>query len=180
MASSLPPNANNQVIIWQTDRTPALSPLSCLLKGKTCGLVSCFRESENTHPPRYTAESGMLWLSVSLSFPLYRIPSLHIATWGRGKWHDPSLPSPDGPSLPPSLPQHPLEKNQSVFRSCHSNASPLTRDLWPQQGSPQRAWQGFVRAASVCSMSDANWVLVLRREGWRRRRTAWPCPPPTQ
>lgn len=125
MASSLPPNANNQVIIWQTDRTPALSPLSCLLKGKTCGLVSCFRESENTHPPRYTAESGMLWLSVSLSFPLYRIPSLHIATWGRGKWHDPSLPSPDGPSLPPSTPTR--EKSISI-------------QVMPQQRLPLNTW----------------------------------------
>ncbi len=40
---------------------------------------------------------------------------------------------------------------------------PLTRDLWPQRGCPQTAWQGFVCAASVCSMSNANKVLVLRR-----------------
>lgn len=114
----LPPNANNPAIIWQTDHTPAPSPLSCLLKGKH--VVQCLVSGKvKTHTRWGTKSSRGVRHVVTQSVfprPLRHIPSLHISTWGRGKWLDPSLLSPG------------KKKNQSVFRSCHMD-TPL--NTWP-------------------------------------------------
>ena len=60
-----------------------------------------------------------------------------------------------------------LDTNLGKSISIRVMPTPITWDLRPLQGSTRRTWQGFVCAASVCSVSDANKVLVLR--GGERR-----------
>lgn len=135
---------------------PHSGPLSTQLsiKRKTCGLVSCFRESENTHPLRYKVEQRSQACCDSVSF-LFLCATFPHSTSSHGV----------GVSglTPPYYHQAGGKINQY---SGHATwTPPITHDLWLQQGSPQRAWQGFVCAASVCSVSGANKVLVLRRTG---------------
>lgn len=127
------------------------------IKRETCGLVSCFRESENIRPLRYTVEHVVTKSGFSL--PLHRILSLRIATWGKGKWFDQSLQS---LGKAPYLDSHSRKSIsiQVMKRGCPLNTQPLTH-----AGFYSESVTGIC-AASVCCVSDTNKVLVLKGGAW--------------
>lgn len=129
------------------------------IKRETCGLVSCFRESENIRPLRYTVEQRSCaccdkeWLFPSL------VPHSLTANRHKGKWFDQSLQS---LGKAPYLDSH-SRKSISILVmkwGCPLNTQPLTH-----AGFYSESVTGIC-AASVCCVSDTNKVLVLKGGAW--------------
>lgn len=160
------------MIIWQTDHTPALSPLSCLLKENMWSSVLFQGKWKHT---RWGTQSsrGVRHVVTQSVFPLLmcRIPSLHVATWGLGKWLDPL------PTIPVIVGRgsrkSPTQENQSVFRSCHRETPLNTRPL-ARTGFSSRERDGDLSALPVSALCP----MLTKFSCWGGG--AWPCPPLTQ
>lgn len=122
---------------WSSGNQTTLLPFCSLLPIKGKHVAQCLVSGKVKTHPRWGTQAGR----PCCDSKRLRLPALHLATWGGGKWLDPSLPAPRGPSFP----WHILKKiNQYSGRV--TGMPPLTRDLWSLQGSPQRARRGFVSA----------------------------------
>lgn len=141
--------------------TPALSPLSCLLKENMWCSVLFQGKWKHTHTHCDAQESRQVRHVVTLnavSFPyIYHIPLLHATTWGRSKWLDSCLLSTD--TTHSFLPWHPLKKINHY--SGHAAWACLTCDLWPQS---------MTRICLCCQHQIPRKLSCSG--GW-----TWPCPP---